>query len=110
MLHTAHRLARADAVGIVGVLNNGTVGLRKPLQLTSLFPSQIMTEVGDRVAEVIIDNRHTVDGSQLVLPSAIVFVGIRYSIGGLGLDIAVPIVGSYAKVRLFSDDKKLRTC
>ena len=100
MLHTAHRLARADAVGIVGVLNNGTVGLGKLLQLASLFPAQGIAEVGDRVAEVIINNRLAVDSSQLVLPSANILyhtwqalsilgqyrnpTGARYRIGAVG--------------------------
>lgn len=56
MENTVDLLAGSDAVCIVGVFD-----VIELLKLTALFPSQIMTEVGDRVAEVIIDNRHTVD-------------------------------------------------
>ena len=45
MLDTAHRLARADAVCVIGV----GVAI-KGCKLSALFPSQGMTEIARRVA------------------------------------------------------------
>jgi len=86
--YTVNRLACSDAVSIIGVFD-----VVERLKLASLFPSQIMTEVGDGVAQVIIDNRHVVGSSQLVLPGTGVLIPIRHAIGGLGEDVAIVVIG-----------------
>ena len=49
---TAHGLARADAVGVVGI----NIAVER-LELPSLFPRERMPEVGCRVALRVIGNR-----------------------------------------------------
>ena len=82
--YAVNRLACADAVGVVGVTHDGAVGLGKSLQLAALFPRQGTTEVGDGVAQVIIDNRHVVDSSQLVLPGTSILYHTGQALSILG--------------------------
>ena len=83
MLYTVYGLGCAYAVGVVGV----GVSIER-LKLPALFPRQRMSEVGCRVALLVIGNRLPVICSENVLPSGIA-VCIRDSVFAYDIPIAV---------------------
>ena len=74
MLNTADRLARSDAVRIVGI---GVIV--KGLKLTTLFPSQSVTEVLNRVTLNIVLDSLSIKAGEQVFPRCIT-VGISLTV------------------------------
>ena len=77
-------LAGTDAVGIVRVRVT-VVGL----ELTPLFPSERMTQIGQRIALVIVSDLLAVVADQQIPPGGV--IGVLLAV--LGLDVAVVVVG-----------------
>ena len=74
MLNPINRLARSDAICIVGVL-----GIVKGLELSALLPSQRMTEIACRVALCVVGDGLAVAGGQQVFPYAVA-VGVSLAV------------------------------
>ena len=103
VLNAANRLARADAVGIVGV---GVV--IKGLELASLFPGQIMTEVLYRVAlSIVLDSLAIKSGEQILLRCISVGVSLAVLLDDVAVVIILHSIDNFAIYRL---GKKLTEC
>ena len=74
MLNAVYRLARSDAVGIIGIYV-----VVKGLELSALLPRQRMTEVGRRVALRVVAYRLLAVSCKQVFPCAVA-VGVRYPV------------------------------
>ena len=103
MENAVNRLARSDAVCIVGI------GVAvKGLELSSLFPCQRVSEIRSGVALCIVSYRLAIKGCEQILPSCIA-VGVSLAV--LFNDIAVVVI--LHRVDNFTVDclgKKLTKC
>ena len=82
--HAAYRLACADAVCVVGILD-----IVKGLELSALFPRQRMTEIIRRIPLCVIGDAQSVVTGQQILPHSVA-VGVSDAV--LALDISVVVI------------------
>ena len=89
------------AAGVVGE-GDTLAGILHPAKLATLFPGIAPGTVAEGIADSVVGIGDTIVRSQLILPIAVVGVGIRTQNGGGG--IAVFIAGSSEGIVLLIDD------